>query len=230
MSLVVLCPSRNNPAALIEAATSFAATVTGPSTFFIGIVDFDDPKLEEYIAKTTSDGIMLMQVPEGESGSMNAAMNWGARIWAEDADIVGFIGDDHRFRTKGWDRVVEMVLNGQGGGLVYADDLAQRENLPTQVFISSNIIRALGWMGLPGARHLYLDNTWKYLGDEAGCLYYIPDIIIEHVHPAYGKATWDENHVRVNSKEMYDHDRAIYETWLQAKAAEDIELVRSTLG
>lgn len=230
MSLVVLCPSRNNPAALIEAATSFAATVTGPSTFFIGVVDFDDPKLEEYVAKATSSGTMLMQVPPGSAGSMNAAMNWAAEHWSQEADIVGFIGDDHRFRTKGWDRAIEMVLKGQGGGFAYADDLAQRENLPTQVFISSDIIRALGWMGLPGARHLYLDNTWKQLGDGAGCLYYIPDIVIEHLHPAYGKGTWDENHIRVNSEEMYSHDRAIYEAWLETKAAEDIERVRSTVG
>jgi len=230
MSLVVLCPSRNNPTALIEAATSFAATVTGPSTFFIGVVDYDDPKLAEYITRSTAAGILLMQVPEGEAGSMNAAMNWAAASWAQEADVVGFIGDDHRFRTKGWDRAIEMVLDGQGGGFAYADDLGQRENLPTQVFISAKIVRALGWMGLPGARHLYLDDTWKRLGDGAGCLYYIPDIVIEHMHPAFGKGAWDENHVRVNSQEMYSHDAKIYADWVEHRSTEDIEIVRSAVG
>lgn len=215
---------------MIEAATSFAATITGPSTFFVGVIDFDDPKLDEYIKRCVADGILLSTVPEGVSGSMNAAMNWAALNWVDEADVIGFIGDDHRFRTKGWDVAIERVLADRGGGFTYADDLAQRENLPTQVFISSKIIRTLGWMGLPGARHLYLDDTWKRLGDGAGCLYYIPDIVIEHLHPAFGKGTWDENHIRVNSQEMYSHDAKIYADWIEHQAAEDIERVRSAIG
>jgi len=230
MSLVVLCPSRNNPTALIEAATSFAATVTGPSTFFIGVVDYDDPKLAEYITRSTAAGILLMQVPEGEAGSMNAAMNWAAASWAQEADVVGFIGDDHRFRTKGWDRAIEMVLDGQGGGFAYADDLGQRENLPTQVFISAKIRRTRKAFRAWQAATICRAVSPLRLGDGAGCLYYIPDIVIEHMHPAFGKGAWDENHVRVNSQEMYSHDAKIYADWVEHRSTEDIEIVRSAVG
>jgi len=229
MSLAVLCPSRNNPIALMQAASAFGATQTGPDTFFVGVVDFDDPMLQDYVERAEADGVLLMQTPPGSVGSMNSAMNWAAERWAQQVDIVGFIGDDHRFRTKGWDHIVEMVLKGQGGGLAYGDDLAQRERLPTQVFISSFIVRALGWMGLPGAKHLYLDNTWLVLGSEADCLYYIPDVVIEHIHPAYGKTEWDENHLRVNSQAMYDHDRTVFETWMTTQREDDVQRVRQSI-
>ena len=230
MSIAVLCPSRGNPNAVFEAAFSFKSTAMNPDSWFIAVVDEDDPLIDTYFAFNEDVSIPIEVVPRGKVGNMNLALNYAATKYAEHHDIIGFVGDDHRFRTTGWDRVIDHVLTNEGGGLAYADDLAQREQLPTQVFISSPIIKALGWMGLPGARHLYLDNTWRMLGERADCLFYLPDIVIEHMHPAYGKAKWDENHTRVNSEEMYAHDREVFEQWLATTAEQDIERVRSALA
>lgn len=229
MDIAVLCPSRGNPEALFEAAFSFADTRMGDSSF-IPVVDENDPDIERYFAFNEDVGLPIEVVPRDLTGSMNAALNYAAAKYADHADIVGFIGDDHRFRTKGWDRVVAKVLRDEGGGLLYGDDLAQREQLPTAVFISSPIVKALGWFGLRGAKHLYLDNTWKQLGEQADCLFYLPDIVIEHMHPAYGKGTWDANHVRVNSEAMYSHDLAVYEEWQRTSAEQDVERVRSAIA
>lgn len=231
MSITVLCPSRGNPRALFEAAYSFLGTKMEGGSTFVPVIDSTDPELETYFAFNEEHHLPIEIVPIESTGTMNSALNWAARRYAEKADIVGFIGDDHRFKTRGWDRVVAKVLADNGGGILYGDDLAMREELPTQVFISSAIIRALGWMGLPPARHLYLDNAWKLLGEEADCLYFLPDIVIEHLHPAYGKAEWDANHLRVNTDEMYSHDRAVFEAWVNSgRAAQDVERVRSALA
>lgn len=227
MAIAVLCPSRGNPKALNEALASFHDTVMDAETRFIAVLDENDPMLAEYIVATLWDYI---QVPESESGNMNLALNYAAIQTVEKYDIVGFIGDDHRFRTKGWDRIVKKVLSDAGGGFLYGNDLYMGDYLPTQVFISSPIIRALGWMGLPGARHLYLDNTWKYLGENTDSLYYLPDIVIEHMHPVAGKGEWDENHKRVNTDEMYAHDRGVYNEWVKSFAPTDVEKVRAAIG
>lgn len=223
MSIIVLCPSRGNPGAARAAFESFADTKMLNSSIFVTVVDETDPQRVEY-----TDSPRLV-VPAASCGNMNLALNYAAKIYASEADILGFVGDDHRFRTQGWDRVISQILGGSGGGYLYADDLAQREQLPTQVFVTSAIVRALGWFGLPDARHLYLDNTWKLLGEAADCLYYVPDLVIEHMHPAYGKGDWDENHVRVNSQDNYDHDRQVYEAWLASDFESDVERVRSAL-
>jgi hypothetical protein len=85
-------------------------------------------------------------------------------------------------------------------------------------------------MGLPECRHLYIDNVWGTVGREIGKLSYLPDVVIEHMHPAGGKAVWDEGHLRVNTDAMFSHDRAAFEAWVENRSAEDIERVRSALG
>jgi hypothetical protein len=72
-------------------------------------------------------------------------------------------------------------------------------------FLSRQVAGFFG-MGLKTLRHLYIDNYWLELAGAAGCLTYLPDVVIEHMHPAYGKAEWDESYRRVNSPEMYGAD------------------------
>jgi hypothetical protein len=227
--IATLCVSRNNPKALMEALVSHSDTAMDATSRFVAVLDADDPRLHEYAEMLEDVSYDLCIVPRDRTGWMNLALNYAALIYAERVDVVGFIGDDHRFRTKGWDRIVGKVLSDQGGGFVYGNDLYMGDHLPTQVFVSSPIVRALGWMGLPEARHLYLDNTWKYLGENSDSLFYLPDIIIEHMHPVAGKGEWDDNHKRVNTDEMYGHDRHVYEEWVAFRGPADVEKVRLAL-
>ena len=217
MKILVLCPSRGRPAAAQETLDAFLATNPGPDTSLLFVVDEDDQTLDRY------PGFAFLVSPP--PGSMVAALNAAAMAKVDDYDVIGFIGDDHRFRTPGWDLLIAEVFTKYGSGIAFGDDLAQRANLPTQVFISSGIIKALGYMALPTCRHLYVDNAWRTLGEALGALFYIPSIVIEHLHPAYGKGEWDAGHLLVNSQEMYNHDRLAYETWCSEGLARDLERI-----
>jgi len=162
------------------------------------------------------------------NGALQAAVDL-QNASRHDIGYYGFIGDDHRFRTPGWDARIESLLNEQGGGFAYGND-TNRNDIPTQVFVSSSVVKALGYFGLRGCRHLYLDDAWRVLGDGADCLFYFPDVIIEHMHPTSNKGAWDANYERVNSAEMYSHDRAVFAAWLEAEADRDIGIVRNALG
>ena len=225
--LLVLCPTRGRPAAARAAHESFRATSTLETSSILFVVDEDDPFLPEYLA----EGYPTLHQPS--PGNMVAALNQAA-AWAIDnlkPKYVGFIGDDHRFRTLGWDKAFTDVLVAKGGGMIYANDLFWPQGeIPTQIFMSSGIIGALGWMGLPSANHLYIDNVWRHIGEALQRLYYMPDVVIEHMHPSGGKAPWDEGHLRVNTETMYSHDRAAFEAWLATDADEDIKRARSALG
>jgi hypothetical protein len=231
VGITVLCPTRGNPRALLEAYNSFHDTAMDRDSQFVAVVDEGDPSLEEYVA-LIEDTVHLRVdlVPKALTGTMNKALNYAAVRWCERADIVGFIGDDHRFRTPGWDRVILQVLKSEGGGFAYGDDLYQGEKLPTAVFISSPIIRTLGWFAPPAQYHLYLDDAWKRLGDATDSLIYLPDVVIEHMHPAAGKGEWDANHARVNSQVVYDHDREAYAGWIAGSYQADVEKVIGVLA
>jgi hypothetical protein len=61
---------------------------------------------------------------------------------------------------------------------------------------------------------MYVDNAWLALGRAIGRIRYLPDVVVEHVHPVAGKAQWDEGYARVNAREMYARDKQVYDRWL----------------
>ena len=187
------------------------------------IVDKDDPTFTQY------EHLPMLSY-DHEGGGMGPPLNAGALDVAPKCDIVGFVGDDHRFRSAGWDVHITNALKSIGGGIAFGDDLAQRQNLATQVFISSSVVMALGWMALPGAKHLYLDNTWMVLGQGMRHLVYVPAAVIEHMHPFFGKAAMDEGYERVNAPEVYSHDRLAFEAWTQGAMRQDVENAVRALG
>jgi hypothetical protein len=227
--LTVLCVTRNNPVALLETYESWRkATRHDGGTEFLAVIDHDDPVLDKYLETCAETLIKYKIVPPEHTGWMNTALNYAALLRAGQGEDVGFVGDDHRFRSEGWDEVVHAALKQYA--IVYGNDLWQGQNLPTQVFIRADVIMALGYFALPGARHLYLDNQWRVLGEQAGSLAFLPEVLIEHMHPSAGKGEWDENHVRVNASSMYEHDRGVFENWVQNRLQADAEIVKEVMA
>lgn len=221
--ITVICPSRERPDKAYDAFQSFLSTVSTPAVAMFFVVDRDDPKRAGYLEY----GLPMIDFLQYEKGGMGPPLNAAAKALAAKSQILGFIGDDHRFRTPNWDVMVNTAL--KDGGICYGNDLG-RPDLPTQVFMSSQIVQALGWMCLPKAKHLYLDDTWRVLGEKAECLYYIEDMIIEHMHPVYGKAENDAGYARVNASSVYSHDGQLYDEWLKSgRADKDAAIVREVL-
>jgi hypothetical protein len=231
MSLAVICPTRSRIENARAAYLSFLGTKRRLDTIIVFAIDEDDPDYLGYKQAFTFNGDYhhLPTVSYPHAGGMGNALNAAALPLAQSIDVIGFIGDDHRFRTPNLDTHITDQLRAIGGGIAYCDDLAQRINLPTQVFISSAVIRTLGWMALPGAKHLYLDNAWKDLGEALDRLLYFPGLVIEHLHPAYGKAEWDENYLRVNDQAVYNHDAEVFGQWKAAGFDDDVARIRAVL-
>lgn len=234
MSLVVLCPSRGRPEKLRECAASLVETRGYGSTRMIGIFDHDDPAADEYANRAGSLYDFIFPVHDGGGTGMVSALNAGVKQLLREhpeIEILGFVGDDHRFRTSRWDEVVTAKLE-QRRGFAYADDKFRRDgDIPTQIFISREIVEALGWMALPDLKHLYVDNSWRVLADHADARYYLPEIVIEHMHPLNGKAQWDEGYRRVNAQSLYNSDEAAFQAWLASpRLAADIKKVRRAIG
>ena len=222
MSLLVLCPTRGRPDEARETFESFKSTKQLSKTkLLFAVNDDEDPAIYQ--------GLPLLVVPKKDWMNEVLAYAVGEVLHVRPPEYLGFIGDDNRFRTPGWDRRVEEVLTALGGGFAYGNDQG-RFDIPSHVFVSTNIVRALGWFGLPGAHHLYLDNTWGHLGDGANCLYFIRNVIIEHLHPLFGKGKMDESYLSSSSREVFAHDLAVYNRWLAEDAERDIQTVRDCIG
>lgn len=234
--LVVIVPSRGRPEAALTVARIFADTCTA-DTELVFAIDADDPKRSEY-SPLKSNGPVDLFV--GNNSSMVSALNYAAHLaawwtpsykrdWIKDPPpfAVGFMGDDHRPRTPGWDSAYLDALRELGTGIVYGDDLLQGENLPTQCAMTSDIIRGLGHMAPPTLTHLYVDDYWRDLGRAAGCLRYLPDVVIEHMHPRAGKSEWDDGYRRVNADEVYQADAAAYAEYGRTRFEADVKTVKA---
>jgi hypothetical protein len=213
--LVVVVPSRGRPAAIGELIGACMATCTGRTRGVVA-VDRDDPALPEYerVVQAAGGPTAGVTLHVGPGGSMVAALNAAAMAVLDGPSrpyALAFLGDDHRPRTRGWDQAYVDALRGLRSGLVYGDDGLQGEALPTQVAMTTDIVAALGWMAPPTLTHLAVDNWWLALGQRAGCIRYLPGVVVEHLHPYAGKGEWDEGYRRVNAPEMYRRDLAEFQ-------------------
>jgi hypothetical protein len=200
-TMAIVTPSRGRPENIAEMQRALSDTFTTSPLWVV--CDDDDPTLEQYMEIAEN----LMVFPR-ESKGMARPLNLGVQKLLREQWFThfAFLGDDHRPRTIRWDQMWIDILQDRGG-IVYGDDLFQHENLPTAVGMEGAICAHLGGMVPTGLIHLYLDNFWKQLGEDLDRLFYLPDCIIEHMHPLIGKAEVDEGYIRVNAPEIYDADR-----------------------
>lgn len=224
--LVVIVPSRGRPHNVAYLAEDFALTA-GPEARMIVAVDDDDPQ------RTAYEQLPFWESPQfqlriGRRLRLGATLNEVATECVGRYNAIGFMGDDHRPRTEGWAKRVLASLQAPGGAhIAYGDDRLQGAHLPTAAFLTSDIVRALGWMALPGLIHLYVDNAWLELGIAAGVLRYLPDVVIEHMHPAASKAPTDATYQEANAPEVDAADKAVFTRWRADGLAADVERLRA---
>lgn len=228
VDLAVIVPSRGRPQAAAELAQTCEQTCTA-DTWLIVAVDADDPTVAEYDADLVHHPHAIVHVvkePAGHVGAINAGAAEALR-WKDSPFALAKLDDDHRPRTHGWDAAYLAALRELGTGIVYGNDLLQGANLPTAPALTADIVRELGYMGPPVLAHLYVDNFWHDLGRLAGCLRYLPDVVVEHMHPIAGKAAVDDGYLRVNSPQRYATDGAAYGTYAAGQLRADVAKVRA---
>lgn len=209
--MLYITPSRGRPHNAAELIAAWEATSTLPESRLWIAVDDDDSTLREYEALTLPSWATLSVAPRKRLGpTLNDWSHVGLKLGF---DQIGFMGDDHRPRTHGWDAEILRQMKLIGPGVYYGNDLLQGANLPTAVVMSADIVATLGYFCPPGLLHLYLDDAWKRIGEHTQ-LIYLPNIVIEHLHPVAGKAGWDDLYREVNSGQRYEEDGAAYRSWL----------------
>lgn len=233
--LLVIVPTRSRPESVERVVVAWEATGAfddGAELLFV--VDQDDPRHNDYRdaigAATRKRPVSAVYADEWQPlvPKLNRVAH---RIAVGDPHTfaVGFAGDDHLPRTEGWVGRYLEVLHARGTGIVSCADGYRDDELPTQWAMTSDIVRALGRMVPAPVDHLYCDDAIRALGVGANCLTYLPDVLIEHMHPVAGKAATDEQYQRVNGREQYRGDRRAYQGWLRGRCAADVAAVRALI-
>lgn len=216
--LLVIVPSRGRPASVDRVTAAWRNTGGYEHGTLVFAIDADDPEHGEYFkralpaAGTTQVEFVTMPKWQPMVWKLNECA-LSAALSLPGWDAIAFMGDDHLPRTKGWAQALLSALTELETGIVYGRDGFQDARLPTWWAMTPDIVRCLGRMVPAPVGHLFCDNAVKDLGEAAGCLRYLPDVMIEHMHPIAGKADLDSGYARVNAQGQYVHDRAVYAGW-----------------
>lgn len=217
--LLVIVPTRSRPDNLLRLVDAMRGTCTEDVQVLV-CLDTDDAHNYEPI-----EGVWYLIKERQRFGAWT---NEAAVLYAGAFRYLGVIGDNSVPRTKGWDRAVTATLEELGTGICYGNDLLQGENLPTVCFMTSDIVSTLGYMHPPTLVHMYCDNFWLELGRAMGRIRYLPDVVIEHLHPSKGKSANDP--VYGASASLMERDRIAFETYMQDCFEADLLKVRHLLA
>lgn len=220
ISNLVIIPSRSRPENLAR-CIDYLKKNSAVSDFVVGL-DKDDEQNYPRL-----DGVMY---EVGERKMMIATLNEIAMKYADKYLFLTFLGDDNIVTTEAWDLAMSVTLAKHGYGIAYGNDHLHGERLPTSIMITSNIVRALGFMAPPKQKHLYADNFWQALGKGLGALFYFPSVHWEHLHFSNGKAEKDASYEETNSDTMYKEDRDAFAKYMSEEYIDDVTRVKEALG
>ncbi len=228
--ILILCPSRGRPQGVRELVETWRNTKSGLSDFLL-LLDADDEKLGEYLDDylIINDIIISVNERKGEYRGAVRMFDKGLQLFPNYKYYM-IMGDDCRFRTRNWDRLMVEKIEKEGGwGIVYGNDLHQGESLASLPVISANLIKITGYIAPPSLNHLYIDMVWTKIGREMGKLFYMPEIVIEHLHPDAGKAEMDETYREVIYGGRAEQDTENYKIWLEKEFPEIINKIKNII-
>ena len=205
MRTLVICPSRGRIEKCERMVKSFRKTTH--SAEMVIRVDEDDPDLASYL----SFECPAIPVIVGQRKDITTMINETFQLYKLDYDFFSVTNDDFFYQTKNWDLILGYAT--RGFGIVYGNDGIQGERIPTTSVISANLVHAVGWLQMPDLIGLYGDNVWKDIGQALGCLYYVPEVEITHMHPLQYREEKDDTFKNTNSQERYRADYATYLKW-----------------
>jgi hypothetical protein len=214
--LLVITPTRGRPASAERLRDAIHATATTDVQLAVGVDDDD----------RSYDGTDLgCWIYTGPRATCAAWTNRIASAAGGDFRYLASLSDDHVPETPGWDSMLIAAIEDMGGtGIAYGNDLLQGGNLPTAPVMSADIVQALGWMFCPPMTRLFCDNAWKDLGEQAGCLAYLPDVVIRHLHYTAGLSPRDQT--AIDGEGAWVHDEGAYHAWRRDSMAADADKIR----
>ena len=179
-------------------AESWVKTTEGKSDVLVAI-NFDDNTYDDIKEKYP---FIYEKV---NPGSVLEILNQMSVKYSKEYKYISFMEDDCNFVTEKWETSFINKLKDIGDyGIVWGDDLVNRDYIVGLPFLDSKIIDVLGYMSPPEIKYLWVDHFWKNLGADLGTLFYFPDIVVEHRHYSTGKRQKDEISVVVDSNGFSD--------------------------
>lgn len=227
-----ILPTYRRPA-LLEQTLRYCAECEMSTPGLILVQGVNDIDAYKRIEENAPGNWIWRYLPENIGWAQG--VNEGVAITSVDSEVIefgdrfddyahdwwAFAYDDIQPHTKRFDfKLLERLKPGHfvsANNLWHVDHYGQIARLQTGI-ISGDLVRAVGFMCVPGTWACYTDDFWERLGNDLGIWIKANDIIIETNNPRKGDRPWDESDTAgygsADKHEIMEQDRQIYQGWL----------------
>jgi hypothetical protein len=178
-------------------------------------LDSNDPTIQEYRDKITPHfGKTFIKVVEGESTGKINAINRDLNEYKGGWDLLINMSDDMVFLEKGFDDKIRSIFNSHfplGDGFLHLNDGRQGDNVSTMSIMDRKYYERDRYIYNPEYKSLWCDAEATEVAWMRGRYAYAPIILFDHLHPAWGLAPMDKQYLRSETRELWDHDKAVIE-------------------
>lgn len=200
----LLVPTRGRPDNVERLVSSVLTTADDPSNIeFVFYVDNDDDSYGDLLKPhqvIRGDRIVLSQM-------------WNLCQMVARGPFFYHAGDDLIFRTPGWDTELLAAFDQYEDKIIFAHgrDGSAHDNsgFGTHGVIHKNWIDAVGYFVPPYFSSDYNDTWLNEVSDMIGRHVRL-SYLTEHMHPAFGKAVWDQNHKDRLARHQADDVDSLY--------------------
>lgn len=157
---------------------------------------------------------------------------WNVCAERAKGDILMHAGDDLIFRTHGWDTHVRKAFDDTPDKILfaYANDGSpvHGDTFGTHGFVSRRWVDALGYMVPPYFASDFNDVWLNEIAGAVGRKRYLPGVLIEHMHPLWGKRPYDQTDYDRLERHSEQKPGRVYAT-LAGERARDVEKLRAVI-
>jgi Glycosyl transferase family 2 len=218
----VLCPTRNRPDSVRRLINSGLDTAYGPVEF-IFYCDLDAPLPKDVTERPE------VKVINGERITLSQMWNECQKLAT--ADVFMQCGDDVVFRTKNWDKRILDTFEEYPDkvAFVFCNAKDWGDKLGTHGFLHRKWVETVGYFTPPHFTSDFGDKWIDELGRLVGRRVYLSDVVTEHMHPIWGKSSWDATYTERLNRHSGENLDALYES-LAGQRLADAERLKAVMS
>jgi len=168
-------------------------------------LDECDPELEEMKALPWPE---TFNITVGSRCRIGEAMQEMFKKFPNE-NFYGMLADDLIPKTECWD---QRLIDAAGSNLIsHANDIHELEKRICHPCVGGDLVRFVGFFGLPVVKHFGTDTFWEEVHHKCGMDNKLRDVILEHAHFNFGQSEKDKTYEE--SQMLKKSDRAAYREW-----------------
>lgn len=205
MRILFKYTSRSRPKEFLRGLYSIIDNVASDDYDVLISLDLDDPKLDQY-----GNCSAVIGTSTGKIDAINRDLNEYQGEW----DLLINMSDDMIFTVKGFDNIIRDLFTKHfpnGDGFLHLNDGHQGDNVSTMSIMDRKYYERDRYIYHPEYKSLWCDAEATEVAWMRGRYAYEPIVLFDHLHPAWGLAPNDPQYIASESREMWDHDKAVIE-------------------